>query len=44
MAVNQDILFIYIQTEPMNVNAGVGYVYNLYSNLYKVTFLFRGIR
>jgi len=27
-AVNHDVLFTYIQSEPMNVNAGAGCVYN----------------
>jgi len=34
----------YIQSELMNVNAGIGYVYNYYSRLYTVNYFFRGIR
>jgi len=28
------VLFTYIQNELINVSAGIGYVYNYYSNLY----------
>jgi len=33
------VLFIHIQGESVNVSAGAGYVYNYYSNLYKLNFL-----
>jgi len=32
---------MYIQSEPMNVDTELGYVYNLHSNLYKLTFFQR---
>jgi len=35
------VLFIYVQSELMNVSAGVGYAYNQYSSLYTVTFFQR---
>jgi len=34
------VLLIYIQSELMNVSAGVGHVYNSYSNLYTVKKLY----
>jgi len=41
MAVHFDVLFISFQSEPMNVDTGVGYVYNSCSSLYKLTFFHR---
>jgi len=39
------ILFIYFQSELLNVSARLGYVYKQHSNLYTVNeFFFRGIR
>ena len=39
--VHHDVLFIYIQTELMNVNSAVNYVYKQYGNLYMLTLLQR---
>jgi len=36
-AVHDYVLFIYIQSELVKVDTGVGCVYNSYSNLYKLT-------
>jgi len=33
------VLYIYIQSESVNVSAGAGCVYNYYSNLHKLIFL-----
>jgi len=41
IAVHHDVLFIYIPSEPTNVNVVVDYVYKQYSNLYKLTFFQR---